>query len=563
MTMAGCARSGATPPEAPVDLTVPDSPKPEPVHQDPPATPLTGTRDLGGDFPTGMRCAMCHSNVDSSTAMRDSQGAPIAPHDLWQGTMMANAARDPIFRAQLASEMKRAPLAAPAIEKLCLSCHAPAMAHDLDARGKDGPRLQDLSGDDDDAVRGLDSVNCISCHRIAPDGLGDESTFDGRYALSPPGVIYGPYATPFTRPMEMHTGYTPTEGGHVRDAAMCGSCHTLITHAITPDGTGTGVTFGEQTPFLDYRASAYPAEGITCQTCHMPSWDPSGGEISTRIARRPNGGDFPPIGPRSPYARHVFAGANTLVPAMLRDESILGASAPDAAFNATIAAARASLANAATLALGPLVAEASGYSVAITIGSRTGHKLPAGYPARRMILHVRVLDASGEVMLESGRVNAQGVIVDAAGNALSSELPAASPEPHHDVISTGNHAQVWEQVPGDANGVATTVLLAAQTMVKDNRVLPRGFRATSDDGRRVAPVGVDGDPNFVGGADRVTVQLAVRPARVEVALLYQTLGARWRAALAEADTSWGNALAEMLTRTPRATEVMATANATY
>ena len=78
-----------------------------------------------GRFVTSSGCSFCHSNSPQATAMRDSEGNEIAPFNLWQGTMMANSARDPFWRAMVSAEKARTPAAAEAIETECIRCHAP------------------------------------------------------------------------------------------------------------------------------------------------------------------------------------------------------------------------------------------------------------------------------------------------------------------------------------------------------------------------------------------------------------------------------------------------------
>jgi hypothetical protein len=43
----------------------------------------------------------------------------------WQATMMANSARDPLWRAKVASEVKRNPALQQEIETICGRCHVP------------------------------------------------------------------------------------------------------------------------------------------------------------------------------------------------------------------------------------------------------------------------------------------------------------------------------------------------------------------------------------------------------------------------------------------------------
>lgn len=70
-------------------------------------------------FTTSGRCARCHSVDPSSTAMTDARGRAIGPFDLWQSSMMANSARDPIFRAGFT------PVEAPHMDesRVCSPCH--------------------------------------------------------------------------------------------------------------------------------------------------------------------------------------------------------------------------------------------------------------------------------------------------------------------------------------------------------------------------------------------------------------------------------------------------------
>jgi len=68
----------------------------------------------------------------------------------------------------------------------------------------------------------------------------------------------------------MTTGYAPTQADHIRDAGLCGSCHTLYTIARGPDGKQIG-QLPEQMPYLEWLHSDYNGKQ-TCQQCHMPAW---------------------------------------------------------------------------------------------------------------------------------------------------------------------------------------------------------------------------------------------------------------------------------------------------
>ena len=523
------------------------------------AAPLpAGTRVETDFFATSQVCADCHSNHASSTAMRDASGREVGPFDEWQATMMANAARDPVFRAVLSAEIARAPVASEALQEKCLSCHAPMAVRDAAMHDGASPLFADLIGDPTVGSLGLDGVSCTVCHQIQPDALGSDESFSGNFALGTDKIIFGPYAAPVGAAMQQRTGFTPTQGEHLTSSAHCGSCHTLTTHAFRADGSDIGEILEEQSPYLEWRNSVFNDEvaapgpaAASCQSCHMPVEDDDGVALHTPIARRPNGTDFPAVAARSPYGRHVFVGGNTLVPALLRDEASLGAGASEAAFDAVIARARTQLEErTAALSLGAIVEEGGAWTIPVQVTNLAGHKLPTGYPSRRAFLRLRVLDGEGNTLFVSGDFDAQGHLLDGDGQLLAVERPGGGVEPHHDLIERSDQVQIYEPVMHDEGGARTSTLLAATGYVKDNRLLPEGYSDAHPDAARTAPVGVFGDETFTGGRDELTyrVQLDGTPARVEVELYYQVLGARFLADLASVDTAAVRALMEMLER---------------
>ncbi len=276
--------------------------------------------------------------------MRDEQGRPIAPFDLWRTSMMASSARDPLWRAAVSAEVAAHPEKGALIEATCLRCHSPMAAVEKSVAGE--TLALELLHDPDDRHHqlALDGVSCATCHQIQPDNLGTPESFGGGFRILPGGRIFGPHDRPFSMPMRMHTGFTPMKGDHVTSSALCASCHTLFTHPLSDDGSISDVVFPEQTPYLEWRNSVFndeiddpAADARSCQDCHTPLHDVDGNVIRTRIARNPHGRDFPPIVPRQPYGMHTFLGGNTLVPAILRDNpEALGITAPPQAFDATI-----------------------------------------------------------------------------------------------------------------------------------------------------------------------------------------------------------------------------------
>jgi hypothetical protein len=157
----------------------------------------------------------------------------------------------------------------------------------------------------------------------------------------------------------------------------------------------------------------------------------------------------------------------------------------------------------------------------LKVTSQTGHKLPSAYPSRRVIVHVKVTDDQGQLVFESGKVNADGSV-----QGIDADVRADAFEPHYDVITSADQVQVYEAIMGDNNDQVTYTLLRGMSYLKDNRLLPTGFNKQSapDD------VAVNGqainDTNFVGGSDQVRYQISGLPQgryTVEAELVYQTI----------------------------------------
>jgi hypothetical protein len=537
---------------------------------------------LEGHFATGRACAPCHSGAEQATALKDARGRSVAPFDLWRGTMMANSARDPLWRAQVAAEVAAVPSAARAeVVAECLRCHASMASHEARLRGEPPPGLELLADQGPRGVLARDGASCTTCHQVRDEGLGTEATFSGQLPLGGDDrVIFGPHAAPQPGPMRRFVSYTPTFGPHVLRSSLCATCHTLRTSGFDAHGEPTGRTVLEQGPYLEWRASAFSDEGPTpgpqartCQGCHLPTTDADGAPIVARIARNPMGRDFPFVEPRAPLGRHLLVGGNVLVPALLRDHPELGAEAPREAFDAVLAAARDQLERrTARVALHGLRLVDGRLQGAMRVENLAGHKLPTGIPVRRTWLRVRVL-AGERVALAVGEHDAAGRIIGSGGAPRAEEVAGGPTYPHRAVLDGPDAVQVYEHVLADSDGRPTFRLRRAAGSVKDNRLLPAGFDgARADPG--TLPVGTDGDQDFApksrgddsgGAGDVVRLDLPlpadVGPLAVEVALLYQPLGARWAAELFTVDdpaVARFRALYEGADRTP---VVLATATA--
>lgn len=508
---------------------------------------LATTRSVGVDrFVTSTGCALCHSNHASATAMRDELDNEIAPFNLWRGTMMANASRDPLWRAAVSLELARTPSAKRTVEAKCMRCHAP-MASEAARANFIEPTIADLHDDTRSLQQlSLDGVSCSVCHQIQPDQLGTEASYSGGFTIGNRRLIFGPHENPATAPMRNHVNYTPTYGPHVLQSNLCATCHNLATTPLDGDGNEVAdVSFQEQATYWEWKNSEYNDEGgaesgRTCQSCHMATISESGVEIETRIARSPPGGDFL-IDPRRPFGRHALVGANTLMPAILKNErDVLRPQATDAAFDETIAGALERLQEStATVEVVDVIQSDGVLRFAVNLLSKAGHKLPTGFPSRRLWVQALVYGEDDLLLFSSGRFNDQGRLIDQDGNILATEKPGGTWQPHHTLITQPNQVQIYEHVMGDDEGHVTISLLGATQSLKDNRMLPRGYQLSSAAAAKTTPVGVVEDSDFAAGQDTVRYEVALADElvrRVEVKVFYQTVGSRYVRELFQVDT---------------------------
>ncbi len=519
-------------------------------------------------FAKSTDCALCHSFSGAAGAMRDGKNRNVAPFDLWSGSMMANSAVDPYWKAALSAEVAATPSQKPHIEEVCSRCHAPMSAPVTTS--PDGEVLAFLRKDHAKAALGKDGVSCTVCHQISSENLGTDESFTGGFKFNDKSEIYGPHANPVTMPMQRHVGYTPTKADHILSSAMCATCHTVITESFDRQGSPTHAQLHEQVPYLEWRNSIFNDEvesnratARSCQSCHVPQTDVDGNTISTRLAHNPGGRDFPFLTPRKPYGRHTFAGGNVFMTQLLRDNrQSLGISTPTTAFDRVIDESRKMLQrDTAKLSISGNRTNATATVVSVTIENLSGHKFPTAYPSRRAWLEFTVRDNHGNIVFESGRVNDKGQIIDGHGKAIATEVAGGPTQPHFDSISSPQQVQIYETFMQDTDGQLTFALLRGSQFKKDNRLLPQGWSRDHVHAQATRPIGIDDDSNFAAGIDTVNYELQLPSGRykVEARLLFQSLSSRYVAELLKVDTPEVKTFAGLYSKASLAPEVISTA----
>ncbi len=497
-------------------------------------------------FLEAQRCALCHSHSDRARAMTTLQGDDASPHGTWSATMMANSFRDPYWRAQMAHEVELEPQRKAQIEGLCLRCHAPMESHQARLDDRDPASFEEALL----LPLAQDGVSCTVCHQAQPTNFGQPSSFSGRLDIRDEKRIFGPYASPSTGPMRMHTGFTPEKGEHISSSGLCGSCHTLYTQA-----EGAAKPFLEQAPYLEWRNSVFSDEGTrteesrSCVECHMLD------QGSMRIARMPPGRDFN-IAVRDNVRGHAVLGGNAFMTDMLRkNREELGVTASDAALLRVAAATRAQLAHStARVEIVNPARESGLLRFDLVVENLTGHKLPSGYPSRRAWLSVEVR-AGGKNVFESGIVDTEGHI-----SKVADELA----QPHFDVVRSPEQVVVYEMIALDGAGKPTTSLAEMVEHRKDTRLLPRGWRSDGPHADETAPVGTQGDDDFMGGRDTVSYEVALPDGTsgellIVVRMLYQTIPPAWVNGLRDSKTDEARAFVRMYDAAEKLPETLATA----
>jgi mono/diheme cytochrome c family protein len=411
-------------------------------------------------------CAVCHNSQISP------DGFSVAIADDWRSTMMANASRDPLWRAKVSAEVDANPMHKEFIEDKCSKCHAPAgnvNIHHLDGGNY---LLANLYTD----PFGLDGVQCTICHQITPSSMGTNSA---AFTIGTEKIIYGPYQAPFAGPMVNFTAYTPMFSDHINNSELCGTCHTLLTHPVSPEGEVYENEFVEQSILQEWKNSIYPDENTNCQTCHIPRI--SGPVTISNTPPWLDGQDF--------FGQHHFVGANIFMNRIFQEN------AEDLDLTASLTQlqnteSRTNLLlqeKAVTITVDELERNENSLTISLELKNLGGHKLPAGFPSRRVFIEFIAVDALGDTILHSGKTTPDFRIIGEDSGY----------EPHHEVISGDNQVQIYEMVMGDVAGNPTTELLSAHSHLKDNRLPPKGFTSghISYDTVRIAGSAIE-DPDF-------------------------------------------------------------------
>lgn len=272
--------------------------------------------------------------------------------------------------------------------QVCRACHADhyeMWSHSMHAMALEDPMFK-VSFLQAQASEGVQIRNyCLTCH--APLSI-DNKDFSLSSDLTREGItcdfchtVTGLHLGRKPSPYDNKTGATKlgplkaaaTPAHHSRTSTLfsksefCAGCHELVNeHGVLVMGT-----------YSEWRNSPYPDEGVQCQNCHMsltlhPTAITLDGDTLENLAYD-----------------HSFQGGHSQI----------------------------NLKHAASIELNVQTANHTADIEVFITNKESGHKLPTGTPARRVMLKVKVLDQNGQLLAQPTRFYRK-VLVDRDGTIL-------------------------------------------------------------------------------------------------------------------------------------------------
>jgi len=480
-----------------------------------------GSQDSeSGTFEGPDRCESCHGNYNIE----------VEPYFNWSGSMMAQAARDPLYEACLTISNQDVPNAG----DLCIRCHSPEGWLGGRSIPTDGSALTNAD---------KEGIHCDFCHRMVKPTSPATNPFplnqiytdntwpsDMSYLESidslPPMSGNGMYIVDSDKAKRGPLKYIKTKHDYHyspfhSESAICGTCHDVSNPVFDrqTDDSYTPNAFGLSAPsyntydlfplertYSEWLMSEYNTpSGVyapqfggnkshisTCQDCHMK--DISGVSASKKEAKYHD--DLP---------HHDMTGGNTFIPGIIAE--LYPSDVNAVALDSGVARARTMLQLAASMDL-TITEMEDHFSATVRVTNETGHKLPSGYPeGRRIWINIVAKNVAGSVIYTSGHY-------DYNSGTLT-----------HDA-----DAKIYEVKPGLDNLMAGITELPEgpsfhfvlnNKIFSDNRIPPRGFTNAAFINIQSAPVNYTyADGQYWDDSHYI---LPFATDSVEITLFYQTL----------------------------------------
>lgn len=476
-------------------------------------------------------CMLCHAGFDDPATT-------VKPYR-WRGSMHAHSFRDPIFQAAMAIANQDAPGSG----QLCIKCHAPRAWLEGRASPPTGsPDGSTLFYSDFD-----EGVSCNVCHRVVDpvyprtvyepsddevilalldaNGVRPIEPGNAQFAIDPLDVRRGPFAD--ANPPHLFA-YSPFHS----TGEMCGTCHDVSNPLFERVGGPTPAPgdsyvlgafgaahpthrkhdqFPEQRTYSEWLNSAFAKGGVdmggrfnvdpndpdppvstvvsSCQDCHMPN---RRGVGCLEIFEPPERRDLPD---------HGFVGANVFAIDLLLHLHGPGGDNQFDSYTVTLLQRQ----RAETIEMVQKATDAEAWQVGgdlvVRVINQCGHKLLTGMPeGRRIWKNVRFY----------------------AGEKMIGERGAYD---FDEAVLTESDTKVYEQLLGLDESMSEAVgrpagksfnLMLVNSVLKDNRIPPRGFENAAFEAVQAGHVGHEYDDGqywddsrfcIPPGADRAVFRL--------------------------------------------------------
>lgn len=458
--------------------------------------PGTQPKSLIHSITDPTECMNCHADYNPAP----QQAPESRTWQAWQGSMMAQAGRDPLFYAAL----DVANAGAADAGEFCLRCHMPRGWLEGRSSTPDG---SDMTTED------LEGIQCEVCHRmvdpvsssnnpardeeiLADLELSVTTIGSGQMIVDPEDYRRGPFDIVSDLgfdPHELAAGATTLISPYHQESDLCGTCHDINNPMFAwnedsqsyepnpldePGDIAQG--FPIERTFSEWKLSEYNTpQGVeapqfggnkthvsTCQDCHMRDISGSAGAFfgGSGIVR-----DDMPL--------HDLTGGNTWVPQIIPLHPVFSATFPaesprlEALENGVIRA-REMLQKAARLEVDKIDSELS-----VKVINDSGHKLPTGYvEGRRMWLQIDGYDEACNLVYTSG-----------AYDVLTGVLEEYGADPTLKVYeSKQGLSPAWAEQLGLPAGASFHFALNNE-IVSDNRIPPRGYTFAEFNASQAAP----------------------------------------------------------------------------
>lgn len=474
------------------------------------------------------------------------------------GSMMANSARDPLFRAALQVANKDAKFGG----DTCIRCHVPNAWLDNRSSIAGDPTSTDgrlINADD------LQGVTCSTCHRLVPpvatagEAAGDAAeraalvgpfiTGSSAYIVDRSDVRRGPFDI-------ASAPHVVAQSSYLQSAELCATCHDIdnplltfdaasnefkLNDLDTPAGAGDRLFPIERT-YSEWQASTFASSGVSgldypglkrstgtqngpitvCQDCHMPM-------VSSLLA---TGGPVRTVG------LHQWAGGS----AAWQDGMVKLWEGIDAGFNKTQTLINKNLGAEMLQRAAQLDVAIVNGQLEVKVTNNTGHKLPTGYAeGRRMWIEIYQLRGATPVFTSGLMAGVVGPLINDP-YLKKYEIKLGLSDAHAQSIGR-------PEIAGEGFH-----FILNNKVFGDNRIPPRGFSNAAYAAREMQPVGA----SYADGQYWDTTYYPIHPEAdsISVRLMYQTASSEYLDFLASeanftvgdavrGDTNWGQLIADL------------------